>query len=132
LSSISVKGFESREALDLEVKSLAYSWSGFQRNLVEIQDTRKFTDLVTVFNFAVPESFPGENLLRAETLSSGPVGDRCHELLKLLIFYISNNFERDSPFSASRSFDMPGHDNLIFHGESFQPSLVGNSFFEFL
>jgi ankyrin repeat protein len=90
--------------LDLDVKSLAYSWSGFQRNLVEIQDTRKFTDLVTVFNFAVPESFPGENLLRAETLSSGPVGDRCHELLKLLIFYISNNFERDSPFSASRSF----------------------------
>jgi ankyrin repeat protein len=86
------------------VKRLTYSLSGSQRTLAEGQDTRKFTHLVRVINLTVPESFSGENLLRAETLSSGPVGDRCHELLKLLIFYISNNFEGDSRFSASRSF----------------------------
>jgi ankyrin repeat protein len=104
LSSISVKGAESSGALDLAVKRLTYSLSGFQRTLAEGQDTRKFTDFVTVINLTVPESFSGENLLRAETLSSGPVGDRCHELFKLLIFYISNNFEGDSQCSASRSF----------------------------
>lgn len=59
---------------------------------------RKSVDrLAAEFDWVMPEAYPDENLHRATVLASGAMADVQVELLKIILFLLSNNLILDSP-----------------------------------